>query len=127
MGRSVTMLSDEETAARMMVESWCKKELQPHVRSMDQAGEMKPEILKSMFENGLMGMEIPEEFGGSGMNFTSACLAVEEVAKIDPSFAILVDIQVGTPWMMHDGRACMHTCNLFTNVFITEYAHEQRR
>jgi len=90
---AVTMFSEEEVAVRDMVSSWCKAELQPHVREMDREGEMKPEILQSLFANGLMGMEIPEEYGGSGMNFTSACIAVEEVAAVDPSFAILVDIQ----------------------------------
>ena len=46
---------------------------------MDQEGAMRPEILSSLFQNGLMGMEIPAEYGGSEMNFTSACIAVEEV------------------------------------------------
>ena len=54
--------------------------MKPHVREMDQAGAMKKEIVDSLFANGLMGMEIPVDHGGSGMNFTSACVAVEEVA-----------------------------------------------
>ncbi|GMI27988.1 hypothetical protein TeGR_g8803 [Tetraparma gracilis] len=89
----VTMFSEEENMVRDMAASWCEQELKPHVRAMDTKGEMQPEIVKSLFDNGLMGMEIPEQFGGSGMNFTSACIAIEEIAKVDPSFAILVDIQ----------------------------------
>jgi alkylation response protein AidB-like acyl-CoA dehydrogenase len=89
----VTSLTEDENAVRDMVAQWAQTELAPHVRSMDRAGEMKPEIIQSLFDNGLMGMEIPEEFGGSGMNFTSACVAIEEIAKVDASFAILVDIQ----------------------------------
>jgi short/branched chain acyl-CoA dehydrogenase len=59
---------------------------------MDNDEQMKPEIIKSLFDNGLMGMEIPADFGGSELNFTSACVAIEEIAKVDASFAILVDI-----------------------------------
>jgi len=87
------MFSEDENAVRDMVRSWSSSELSPHVRSMDRKGEMDPKIISSLFSNGLMGMEIPEEYGGSGMNFTSACIAVEEIAAVDPSFAILVDIQ----------------------------------
>ncbi|GMI22597.1 hypothetical protein TrCOL_g4486 [Triparma columacea] len=90
---AVTMFSEEENAVRDMVQSWANTELKPHVRAMDQEGAMRPEILSSLFQNGLMGMEIPAEYGGSEMNFTSACIAVEEIAAVDPSFAILVDIQ----------------------------------
>lgn len=87
------MFSEDENAVRDMVRSWSSTELSPHVRTMDREGAMKPEIISSLFSNGLMGMEIPVEHGGSGMNFTSACIAVEEIAAVDPSFAILVDIQ----------------------------------
>ncbi|GMH96604.1 hypothetical protein TrVE_jg8154 [Triparma verrucosa] len=90
---AVTMYSEEETAVRDMVQMWAQQELAPHVREMDREGAMRPDILKSLFDNGLMGMEIPEKYGGSEMNFTSAVIAVEEIAAVDPSFAILVDIQ----------------------------------
>ena len=89
----LTSFTEEETAVRNMVQKWAETELKPHVREMDKACKMKPEILKSMFDHGIMGMEIPADFGGSEMSFTSACLAVEEIAKVDASFAILVDIQ----------------------------------
>jgi len=89
----LTRFTEEEEAVRDMVSKWCSTELAPHVRSMDQEKKMMPSVLTSMFEHGIMGMEIPAEFGGSEMSFTSACLAVEEVAKCDASFAILVDIQ----------------------------------
>lgn len=59
---------------------------------MDEEGSMRQDVINGLFECGLMGMEIPEEYGGSGMNFTSACLAVEEISRVDPSVAILVDI-----------------------------------
>jgi len=62
------------------------------VRDMDEEGTMRENIISGLFDCGFMGMEIPEEYGGSGMNFTSACLAVEEISRVDPSVAILVDI-----------------------------------
>jgi len=89
----LTRFTDEEEAVRDMVAKFCATELKPNVRRQDKACEMDPAILQSLFDNGLMGMEIPAEYGGSEMSFTSACLAVEEVAKVDASFAILVDIQ----------------------------------
>ena len=89
----VTSLSADEESVRDMVSKWASSTLAPHVRDMDTKCEMRPEIIKSLFDNGLMGMEIPVEHGGSGMNFTSACIAIEEIAKVDASFAILVDIQ----------------------------------
>jgi alkylation response protein AidB-like acyl-CoA dehydrogenase len=53
---------------------------------------LKPEIIQGLFENGFMGMEIPDEYDGSGMNFTSAILVVEELSRVDPSVSIMVDI-----------------------------------
>lgn len=65
----------------------------PRVIDMDQAGAMAPEVVSALFEQGLMGIEVPTEFGGVGSSFVAACLAVEEVAKVDPSVAVLMDIQ----------------------------------
>jgi len=59
---------------------------------MDNEAKLRPEILQSLFAQGFMGMEIPEEYGGSGLSFTSACLVVEEISRVDPSVSILVDI-----------------------------------
>lgn len=52
-----------------------------------------PELIKELFENGLMGIEIPEEYGGTGSNFMTTILAVEEISKVDSNISILVDIQ----------------------------------
>lgn len=60
---------------------------------MDTKSMMDPAVISGLFENGLMGVEVPEEFGGSGLNFMSACIVVEEIAKVDPAVAVLVDIQ----------------------------------
>ena len=74
---------------RDAVRQWAREDLLPVVREMDEKAQLKPEILSSLFAQGFMGMEIDPKYGGSGLSFTSACLAVEEVSRVDPSVAIL--------------------------------------
>lgn len=64
----------------------------PKVREMDENESMDPEIVERCFEQGLMGVEIPEEYGGSGMNFTSAIVGIEELARVDPSVSVMCDV-----------------------------------
>lgn len=64
----------------------------PVTREMDEAEKMDPAIVEQLFEQGLMGVEIPEEYGGAGMNFTSAIVGIEELARVDPSVSVLVDV-----------------------------------
>lgn len=66
--------------------------LVPRVQAMDQRGALDPEIVPALFEQGLMGIEAPEELGGLGLNFTASCLAIEQLAKVDPAVAAMVDI-----------------------------------
>lgn len=66
--------------------------VKPAAREMDEKEAMHPEIIKQMFDNGLMGVEIPEELGGAGASFTSAIVVVEELSKVDPSIAVLNDV-----------------------------------
>lgn len=64
----------------------------PKVREMDENEQMDPAIVEQCFEQGLMGIEVPEEFGGAGMNFTAAIVAIEELARVDPSVSVMVDV-----------------------------------
>lgn len=61
---------------------------------MDEAETMDEGVIEGLFENGLMGIEIPEEFGGAGMGFGAAIVAIEELAKVDPSVSVLCDVHV---------------------------------
>lgn len=90
---AITNFSEEEIAFRDAVRQFAESEIKPHVHSMDQAAQMKPEILAKLFEMGLMGIESPEKYGGAGSTFTMACLAVEEIARVDGSVGVLVDVQ----------------------------------
>jgi alkylation response protein AidB-like acyl-CoA dehydrogenase len=74
------------------VSKFAQEQVGPKVREMDEAETMDPAIVEQLFEQGLMGIEIPEEFGGAGMNFTSAIVAIEELARVDPSVSVMVDV-----------------------------------
>ncbi|MBL8177686.1 MAG: acyl-CoA dehydrogenase [Bryobacterales bacterium] len=89
----LTMLNEEDGMFRATVRRFAQEQIAPHVRAMDAAGIFREDILRQMFDLGLMGIEIPEEFGGQGGTFFQAVLAVEELAVVDPSAAVIVDVQ----------------------------------
>lgn len=88
----ISHLSEVETAMAESVSKFATDVVLPKAREMDEAEEMDPAIVQQLFEQGLMAIEIPEEFGGAGMNFTSAIIAIEELARADPSVSVLVDV-----------------------------------
>lgn len=88
----ITHLSEVETAMQETVSKFANDVILPKVREMDEAEKMDPAIVEQLFEQGVMGIEIPEEFGGAGMNFTAGILAIEELARVDPSVSVLVDV-----------------------------------
>lgn len=90
---ALTVLSDEELAFQMAVKDFATNEIQPLVHQMDAKAEMNSELIKKLFAMGLMGIETPEKYGGSGATFAMACLAVEELAKVDGSVSVLLDVQ----------------------------------
>ena len=75
------------------VRRFAAERLAPHVRAMDEAGVFRKDLLTEFFELGLMAIEIPEEYGGQGGTFFQAILAIEELAKVDPSASVIVDVQ----------------------------------
>lgn len=91
--QALTTLTEDELMFRQEVARFAETQLKPHVAEMDETEHFKPELIKAMFEMGLMGIEIPEKFGGAGSSFFMAILAVEELSRIDPSAGVLVDVQ----------------------------------
>jgi short-chain 2-methylacyl-CoA dehydrogenase len=89
----LTALSEEERLFQSTVRRFAQEQIAPYVREMDEAGVFRKEILHQFFEMGLMGIEIPEEFGGQGGTFFQAVLAVEELSAVDPSAGVIVDVQ----------------------------------
>lgn len=93
MVRPLTDLDEDERLFRSTVRQFAREQVLPYVREMDESGSFRKPILQQLFELGLMGIEIPEEFGGQGGNFFQAILAVEELSAVDPSVGIMVDVQ----------------------------------
>jgi short/branched chain acyl-CoA dehydrogenase len=89
----LTVLSDEERMFQDAVRRFARERIGPYVREMDAAAIFRKDLLREMFELGLMGIEIPEEYGGQGGTFFQAVLAVEALAAVDPSAAVIVDVQ----------------------------------
>jgi short/branched chain acyl-CoA dehydrogenase len=89
----LTALSEDEKMFQSTVRQFARTEIRPFVREMDEAGVFRKEIIHQFFEMGLMGIEIPEEFGGQGGTFFQAVLAVEELSAVDPSAGVIVDVQ----------------------------------
>jgi butyryl-CoA dehydrogenase/short/branched chain acyl-CoA dehydrogenase len=91
--RALTALSEDERLFQLTVRKFAREEIGPHVRAMDEAGAYRHDILRLLFAMGLMGIEIPEEFGGQGGSFFQAILAVEELSAVDPSAGVIADVQ----------------------------------
>src|SRR5664280_2899630 len=90
---ALTALSEDEKFFQTTVRKFAREQIRPHVREMDEAGVFRKDIIKQFFEMGLMGIEIPEEYGGQGGTFFQAILAVEELSAVDPSAGVIVDVQ----------------------------------
>ena len=93
MSTPLTLLSEDEIMFQQAVRDWARKEVAPKVHSMDQAGQIDKNIVKGAFDLGLMGIEVPGQYGGSESSFMMAILAIEEIATIDPSVSVFVDVQ----------------------------------
>lgn len=91
--RPLTVFDEDEQLFRDTVRRFARKEIGPRVRAMDEESKFDPALLRQCFELGLMGIEIPEEYGGPGGTFTQALIAIEELAAVDPSAAVIVDVQ----------------------------------
>lgn len=89
----LTNLTEEEQMFKDMVYEFAEEQIKPYSAEMDREGKFKPELIKQFFELGLMGIEIPEEFGGTGTSFFMSIIAIEALSMIDASAAIYMDVQ----------------------------------
>jgi hypothetical protein len=83
-------LTDEQRLLRQSVREFAQAEIAPHVRAWDQAQQFPRELIGKMAELGLMGIQIPEQWGGAGMSAIDYCLCLEEIARVDPAVALSV-------------------------------------
>jgi len=88
----LTQFTDEEVMMKESVAKLANEVIAPLVRKMDDEHKFDPKVVEALFENGLMGLEVPTEYEGTGTGFLASMLVVEELAKVDPSVSALVDI-----------------------------------
>jgi alkylation response protein AidB-like acyl-CoA dehydrogenase len=106
----LTLFSDEENMFREAVQGFVDDEVRPRVQAMERAGKLDDALIPKLFELGLMGIEVPERYGGAGGTLTMVTIAVEEISRADASAAILCDVQ-----------------NTLVNYPITRYGSDQQR
>jgi len=92
-GAPLTVLSEDEVMFRDLVRGFAQDTVRPLVHQMDEQQKMSPDLIRQCFEMGLMGIEVPEEHGGTGASFFTAALVVEELSRVDASVGVLVDVQ----------------------------------
>lgn len=92
-GTPLTRLSEDEMMFRQTVRQFAEQQIRPLVETMDHEGIFDRELIQQFFDLGLMGINIPSEYGGAGSSFFMACLAVEELSRVDASAGVVVDVQ----------------------------------
>src|ERR671920_1491862 len=87
----LTSYSEDEQMFRASVREFAEGEIRRRVEEMDEHAKMAPEVLQQLFDLGLMAVETPEEYGGTGAAFFMALIGVEELSGVDPSGGVLMD------------------------------------
>jgi alkylation response protein AidB-like acyl-CoA dehydrogenase len=91
--QALTVLTEEEQMFQAAVREFAEKEIGPHVETMDREGVFRQELIEKFFEQGFMGLSIPEAYGGSGGSCFMAILAIEEFSRVDASAGVVIDVQ----------------------------------
>jgi alkylation response protein AidB-like acyl-CoA dehydrogenase len=90
---ALTRLAEDEAIFRDSVYEFADREIRPLARDMDDHAKFNPDLIKKLFELGVMSVEVPENYGGAGGTFFHSVLAVESLSRVDPSVGVLVDVQ----------------------------------
>lgn len=93
MSTPLTLLSEEETLFKQMVSDFAQEKIKPLSKKMDQEASFDKSLIQSFFDLDMMGIEIPEHYGGAGATFFMSILAVEALSEVDASAGVLVDVQ----------------------------------
>jgi len=89
----LTALTEDEILFRDNIRQFADEKVRPLVKEMDEKGIFEKDLIHDFFQLGLMGIEIPEQYGGGGAKFFEAILAVEELSRVDASSGVIVDVQ----------------------------------
>src|SRR5213082_1807404 len=89
----LTTFAEDEILFRDNIRQFAEDKVRPLVKEMDEKGVFDHDLIQQFFQLGLMGMEIPEQYGGGGGKFFEAILAVEEMSRVDASAGVIVDVQ----------------------------------
>ena len=88
-------LTDEQIQVRDMVREFAESEVAPYIQEWEAKGEFHPEILRKMGELGILGLPIPERYGGGGFDYVSLALACEELERVDTFLRVIMSVHVG--------------------------------
>ncbi len=91
--KPISQISEDEKLFSGEIAKFARESIAPKVAAMDEKEALDPDIMSQCFSMGLMGIEVPEKYGGSGGSFFMSCLAIEELSKVDPSLGVFVDVQ----------------------------------
>jgi alkylation response protein AidB-like acyl-CoA dehydrogenase len=92
-GQPLTVLAEDELIFRDSIREFAEAQVRPLVREMDEHAKIPRDLVTKLFDLGVMGIEVPEAYGGAGGRFFHSVLAVEELSRVDPSIGVLVDVQ----------------------------------
>jgi alkylation response protein AidB-like acyl-CoA dehydrogenase len=92
-GQPLTVLAEDELIFRDSIREFAEAQVRPLVREMDEHAKIPGDLVTKLFDLGVMGIEVPEAYGGAGGRFFHSVLAVEELSRVDPSIGVLVDVQ----------------------------------
>ncbi|HEX3111073.1 MAG TPA: acyl-CoA dehydrogenase family protein, partial [Thermoanaerobaculia bacterium] len=93
LGAPLTVLSEEEQMFQQSVREFAVERIRPLVHDMDHDAKMSPDLIREFFDLGVMGIEVPDQWGGAGSSFFTAVLVVEELSHVDASCGVIVDVQ----------------------------------
>src|SRR5205809_3640521 len=100
MTRALTPLTEEQRAIQSTAREFAKRELAPHVAAWDRDAYFEPSLIPKLAELGFLGMMVPEQYDGLGLDTLTYLVALEEIAAVDPSTAVLMSVHNSLPSQM---------------------------
>src|SRR4051812_24476380 len=100
MAWALTVLSEEQRSIQLAAREFARRELAPFVEQWDQEERFDPSVIGKLAELGFLGMMIPEQYDGLGLDTLTYLIALEEIATVDPSTCVLMSVHNSLPTQM---------------------------